>query len=231
MNGSSNKQTTTCNYKVKVTKTFVALSVILPAIISFCLGNISRGFLIRYVDPLSNAGMMIRPPAGDSAPMKMNDLPLPVFMADAEDSRPITNFTSKSFPVDGVLTSNSIHAQKTLSPDVEFGMGEAFEEDDDDEDDEKSVPVGQHLIMDLKNVQAEFLNSERRLAQAMIDTIDKAPGLSMLSYHCHSFAPFGVSCVGVMSDRSHMSFHTWPDDGVITLDLVRFESSIYCNPL
>ena len=45
-----------------------------------------------------------------------------------------------------------------------------------------------------------------------------AGGLTMLSYHCHSLHPAGVSCVGVLLE-SHISFHTWPDEGVITLDL------------
>lgn len=42
--------------------------------------------------------------------------------------------------------------------------------------------------------------------------------LTLLSYHCHSLIPVGVSCVGVLLE-SHVSFHTWPVEGVITLDL------------
>ena len=71
--------------------------------------------------------------------------------------------------------------------------------------------------MDIKNVEAAFLNSESRLAEAMQESV-KAGGLTMLSYHCHSLHPAGVSCVGVLLE-SHISFHTWPDEGVITLDL------------
>ena len=40
----------------------------------------------------------------------------------------------------------------------------------------------------------------------------------MLSYHCHKLFPSGISCVGVLME-SHISFHTWPEEGVITLDL------------
>ena len=32
-------------------------------------------------------------------------------------------------------------------------------------------------------------------------------GLTLLSYHCHSLLPAGVSCVGVLLE-SHISFHT-----------------------
>jgi S-adenosylmethionine decarboxylase proenzyme len=79
------------------------------------------------------------------------------------------------------------------------------------------LPSGQHLLVDIKNVEADFLNSEKRLSNAMVETV-KAAGLDLLSYHCHSLIPAGVSCVGVLL-QSHISFHTWPEEGVITLDL------------
>lgn len=78
-------------------------------------------------------------------------------------------------------------------------------------------PPSQHLMVDIEGVEGDFLNSEDRLAKAMIETIEAA-GFQMLSYHCHKLNPKGVSCVGVLLD-SHISFHTWPDEGVITLDL------------
>lgn len=82
---------------------------------------------------------------------------------------------------------------------------------------DQTNPSGQHLLVDIKNLEAAFLNSESRLAEAMQASV-KAGGLTMLSYHCHSLHPAGVSCVGVLLE-SHISFHTWPDEGVITLDL------------
>lgn len=85
---------------------------------------------------------------------------------------------------------------------------------------EKSLehpPAGQHLLVDIANVEAAFLDSEERLTDAMVRTV-KETGLTMLSSHCHKLFPAGISCVGVLME-SHISFHTWPDEGVITLDL------------
>jgi S-adenosylmethionine decarboxylase proenzyme len=82
---------------------------------------------------------------------------------------------------------------------------------------DQTNPSGQHLLVDIRNLEADFLNSESRLADAMQDSVI-AGGLTMLSYHCHSLHPAGVSCVGVLLE-SHISFHTWPEEGVITLDL------------
>ncbi|EED92531.1 predicted protein, partial [Thalassiosira pseudonana CCMP1335] len=76
---------------------------------------------------------------------------------------------------------------------------------------------GQHLLVDIKDVDAQFLNSEERLATAMISLINESK-LTLLSYHCHSLVPIGVSCAGVLLE-SHIAFHTWPLEGVITLDL------------
>lgn len=85
--------------------------------------------------------------------------------------------------------------------------------------------AGQHLLVDIKGVDSDFLDSEERLSKAMVDAVI-AGGLTMLSYHCHKLHPSGVSCVGVLLE-SHISFHTWPGDGVITLDLFTCGS----NPL
>lgn len=72
--------------------------------------------------------------------------------------------------------------------------------------------------MDIKGIEAAFLDSEERLAKAMVATINHA-GLTMLSYHCHKLIPKGVSCVGVLLE-SHISFHTWPGTFIYCLALV-----------
>jgi len=58
-------------------------------------------------------------------------------------------------------------------------------------------------LIDVKDVDASFLNSEVDLANAMVELINETK-LTMLSYHCHSLVPIGVSCVGVLLE-SHVS--------------------------
>lgn len=86
-----------------------------------------------------------------------------------------------------------------------------------DKEEEEHLPAGQHLLVDIDGLDAAFLNSEARLATAMISLVDNS-GLTLLSYHCHGLSPEGVSCAGVLLE-SHVAFHTWPTEGVITLDL------------
>lgn len=84
-------------------------------------------------------------------------------------------------------------------------------------DEEEYAPAGHHLFVDIENVDGTFLSSEERLAEGMLELV-KRSGLTLLSYHCHKLPPGGVSCIGVLLE-SHVSFHTWPSPGVITLDL------------
>lgn len=90
------------------------------------------------------------------------------------------------------------------------------------EEENPSQPSSEHLMVDIRNVDGAFLNSESRLAGAIVDLVYEA-NLPLLSYHCHGFHPVGVSCVGVLL-RNYLAFHTWPEDGVITFDLVTTES-------
>jgi S-adenosylmethionine decarboxylase proenzyme len=110
-------------------------------------------------------------------------------------------------------TATTTKAAPTGTPTVPDGSSNSSNH----EDDEVHLPAGQHLLMDIRNVQSAFLASEERLASAMLDVVGSC-GLTLLSYHCHGLQPNGVSCVGVLLE-SHVSFHTWPSKGVITLDL------------
>mmetsp|Transcript_10902 Transcript_10902/g.24080 ORF Transcript_10902/g.24080 Transcript_10902/m.24080 type:complete len:970 (-) Transcript_10902:202-3111(-) len=99
--------------------------------------------------------------------------------------------------------------------DLSTSNGDYSEHNDDSDD--LHLPAGQHLLIDIKDVDSNFLNSEERLATAMIELINESK-LTLLSYHCHSLVPVGVSCAGVLLE-SHVAFHTWPLEGVITMDL------------
>jgi len=116
-----------------------------------------------------------------------------------------------SLSQDGVAVDKSLTNQSHRDSDSESSSPLAVE------DDEEHLPAGQHVLVDIKNVNAAFLDSEERLATALIAAVE-ASKLTMLSYHCHGMVPSGVSCVGVLLE-SHVSFHTWPQEGVITLDL------------
>jgi hypothetical protein len=62
-------------------------------------------------------------------------------------------------------------------------------------EDEEHRPSGQHLLVDIKNVEGEFLNSEERLSKAMVDTVKEAGYVFMfcleLELGCTNFLRIG----------------------------------------
>ena len=141
---------------------------------------------------------------------------------------PRTSYTSKNFNTAMASSTNSrwVLAEESFNEcnaTTDSGVckndisNEAGDGGFDDNEDEVHMPSGQHLLVDIEHVDGQFLNSEERLAEAMITLVNQC-GLTLLSYHCHQLVPSGVSCVGVLLE-SHVSFHTWPSQGVITLDL------------
>ena len=91
------------------------------------------------------------------------------------------------------------------------------------------LPAGQHIIVDIERVNSEFLNSEISLAEAIVQLVNES-NVTLLSYHCHKLVPLGISCAGVLLE-SHISLHTWPEAGVITLDLFTCGSGKLINVL
>jgi spermidine synthase len=82
---------------------------------------------------------------------------------------------------------------------------------------ERQEPLGHHLLIHFERLDSEFLASEELLATAMVELVRNS-SLTMLSYHCHSYERFGVSCVGVLLE-SHVSLHSFPAFGILVLDL------------
>lgn len=255
--GSVRRSTEPKPYLVMVSLRFIFLSLLSTILLAFTIGRAARIILLEgpsrallFEDP-ADSSMYDRPdyheegyggPAGDqSAEARERGgarvLPEPVLMEGKEVPR--TVYSSKNFDtLDVASTSSSVHIanKKAAGGTEEKGAEKGWqvvedaaqkepEEDEDEDEDEEHLPAGQHLLVDIKNVDGTFLNSEERLARAMIDVVNQSR-LTLLSYHCHSLIPMGVSCVGVLLE-SHISFHTWPDEGVITLDLFTCGS----NPL
>jgi len=74
---------------------------------------------------------------------------------------------------------------------------------------------GVHLIIDLFG--ATRLNEIAFIEKTMRECVD-ASGATLLHIHLHPFEPNGVSGVAVLAE-SHISVHTWPDDGYAAFDV------------
>ena len=210
-------------YSAKVSLSFIVTSFVFSIIVAFAVGRSARIILIDR--PYSEA-LLVHQALSLTRNRGIIDLPNPILQEGKIVPKSI--YTTKNFDTakSNRVTSRWI-VSETSGEETSCGDGEVsgrclpkagFLPDDSlfvDEGDH--FPAGQHLLLDYENVQAAFLNSDKRLVTAMLTLVNLC-GLTLLSYHCHILEPSGVSCAGVLLE-SHVSFHTWPEDGVITLDL------------
>ncbi len=77
------------------------------------------------------------------------------------------------------------------------------------------VFAGTHLIVDLW--QAHNLNDASLIEKTLVECI-KAANATLLHFHIHAFEPNGLSGVAVLAE-SHITFHSWPDQGYMALDI------------
>mmetsp|Transcript_21922 Transcript_21922/g.52175 ORF Transcript_21922/g.52175 Transcript_21922/m.52175 type:complete len:861 (+) Transcript_21922:178-2760(+) len=216
-------------YRVLISKRFLFLSVLCSIWAAFAVGRMAR--MILLVNPQNQMLQMSRNIAeankdevkgGSSMPV-LKTLPDPK-MRDGKYP-PETIYTSKTFGTGSMGSSQSrwivTEAGKDQCvdlPEHECSAKPPFNDvQNTNGTGEIHLPAGQHLLLDIENVDGTFLNSEERLSHAMLELVSEC-GLTLLSYHCHKMIPMGVSCAGVLLE-SHVSFHTWPKEGVITLDL------------
>jgi S-adenosylmethionine decarboxylase len=75
--------------------------------------------------------------------------------------------------------------------------------------------AGAHLIVDLYG--ADRLNDIEHI-EATLRRCVTAAKATLLHIHLHPFEPNGVSGVAVLAE-SHISIHTWPDQGYAALDV------------
>lgn len=205
---------------------FVVNCLLLCSIVAFSIGRITRFYLVPDLEKITIEYLSLQD--GKDGGL------LPTPKAQAGKIVPQTIYTTKNFdtrlsalsasqwlqPADedeGTISPNASPTNNVPDP---MNGKLSFDENGEaeyDKDDEEHLPAGQHLLVDIDGLDASFLNSEARLATAMISMVDNS-GLTLLSYHCHGLYPEGVSCAGVLLE-SHVAFHTWPTEGVITLDL------------
>lgn len=186
---------------VRLSPGFILASFVLPCIAAFFAGR-TTGALFLPVGVPHYRPVVNLPDGSDSEMLTTETLTssegssvsstLPVPVVPKDKDVPQTVFTSKNFAVDNVRTSNTMHLQR----DEQQKAGEESSDMATTEgqlDDAVYEPAGQHLLVDIKNVDASFLDSEQLLAEAMVKLVQES-GLTLLSYHCHSMIPSGVSC-------------------------------------
>ena len=74
--------------------------------------------------------------------------------------------------------------------------------------------VGEHLTLDIIGTDKEY---EPKFYEKLIYKIAKKAKVSVLKISSHKFEPQGFTLVALLAE-SHMSFHTFPEKGIISFD-------------
>jgi S-adenosylmethionine decarboxylase len=77
--------------------------------------------------------------------------------------------------------------------------------------------VGIHIILDFYGIDEEILSYVENMKPIFENTVKEAK-LTKISSDYYQFRPKGCSGVILLAE-SHLSFHTWPEYKLITLDI------------
>lgn len=76
--------------------------------------------------------------------------------------------------------------------------------------------MGDHILLEVYNVNYNLLNDMKCLRETMVHGILRA-NMTILNIFSHSFEPQGCTIVIALAE-SHVSCHTWPENGTISAD-------------
>ncbi len=77
--------------------------------------------------------------------------------------------------------------------------------------------MGKHLLLEVYNVNFDLINDVESLQSVMIKGIERAK-MTILNVFSHCFLPQGCTVVIALAE-SHVSCHTWPEEGAIAIDV------------
>ena len=81
-----------------------------------------------------------------------------------------------------------------------------------------------HVLFDLKQcLITSSLDDEEYFKETLIEAT-KIAKLELLKVETHKFKPHGVTGYALLAE-SHMSIHTWPEDGIARCDLFSCNSN------
>ena len=81
---------------------------------------------------------------------------------------------------------------------------------------ESPIPLGVHYIVDIDNIKNKNLYSNEFIKNLCSKLLSNT-GVNVLNEIHHEFQPQGYTALYLLSE-SHMSIHTWPENGKIRVD-------------
>jgi S-adenosylmethionine decarboxylase len=76
--------------------------------------------------------------------------------------------------------------------------------------------MGNHLILEVYDVEFERLNTLEPLLEVMTKGINRA-NMTILNIFSHTFTPQGLTILFALAE-SHVSLHSFPEEGCLSFD-------------
>ena len=74
-----------------------------------------------------------------------------------------------------------------------------------------------HFLIELRSVESSLSDNLNEIERIFLNSL-VGSGATYINHYFHKFSPQGVSGVVVIAE-SHLSIHTWPEDGYAALDV------------
>ena len=74
-----------------------------------------------------------------------------------------------------------------------------------------------HILFTLKGCPYDLLDDESHIREVLVDAARLAQS-RVLDVSSHKFDPHGVTAIVLLAE-SHISMHTWPEDGMAVCDV------------
>jgi len=77
--------------------------------------------------------------------------------------------------------------------------------------------MGRHLLLEVYDASFEAINDVESIQNVMLRGIERAE-MTVLNVFSHCFIPQGCTVVVSLAE-SHVSCHTWPENGCLAIDV------------
>ncbi len=89
--------------------------------------------------------------------------------------------------------------------------------------------VGIHCIYDINDIPNEIINDSIQLKD-FFEKICVDNNLTVINKMFHAFTPYGFTGIFLLSE-SHLSFHTWPENNSIYIDIFSCNTNLNTSKL
>jgi S-adenosylmethionine decarboxylase len=77
--------------------------------------------------------------------------------------------------------------------------------------------MGNHFLLNIFGADVDLLDDEDFI-RIVLDDASKHANMTLINIMSHKFYPQGVTAIALLAE-SHMSIHTWPEDGKAAVDV------------